>query len=198
MNYITRRPSQIWANPEKSRQQSQTSSGRQCTVLAWSGHDNALDMGHGAWGRGRGGMEHCVAVLDIFIWPARREAFSCIYLLLLTGALTLIEAGEGSGLLRLRLRLRLLLLDREKKKSACGENNCSGSQPGQPPPPTIWAWSSVLGTNERTRLVVAHSSIVIVCQRCDQEANRVHSYAIFRLRFPPPTPSSHPLPLSLS
>lgn len=144
-----------------------------------------------AWGTGHGarGMVHCVVVLDIFIWPARREAFSCIYLLLLTGALTLIEAGEGSGLLR--LRLRLLLLDREKKKSACGENNCNRPRPR-------YGHGPVLGTNERTRLVVAQSSIVIVCQRCDQEANRVHSYAIFRLRFPPPTPSSLPLPLSLA
>lgn len=140
-------------------------------------------------GHGARGMVHCVVVLDIFIWPARREAFSCIYLLLLTGALTLIEAGEGSGLLR--LRLRLLLLDREKKKSACGENNCNRPRPR-------YGHGPVLGTNERTRLVVAQSSIVIVCQRCDQEANRVHSYAIFRLRFPPPTPSSLPLPLSLA
>ncbi|KAL7740132.1 hypothetical protein ACLKA6_015967 [Drosophila palustris] len=43
---------------------------------------------------------HCVVVLDIFIWPwwpqrhaTPGRAFSCIYLLLLTGALTLIDAN---------------------------------------------------------------------------------------------------------
>jgi len=94
-------------------------------------------------------MWHCVVVLDIFIWPwwPPRRAFSCIYLLLLTGALTLIDANWRNDPESWSWFKKKTTSDLDtEKKSARGENNCPEQTmlaANSRPRPQIWACPDV-------------------------------------------------------